>query len=68
MYETLSEVREHMNSTYFHGLNIVKKDTLPTTLRNQSPPSLLLLLRISPILRFGSVLLGRFIQQLSTRQ
>ena len=28
IYKTLSEVREYMNNTYFHGLDIVKKDTL----------------------------------------
>ena len=28
IYKTLSEVREYINSTYFHGLDIVKKDTL----------------------------------------
>ena len=28
IYKTLSEVREYMNITYFHGLDIVKKDTL----------------------------------------
>ena len=28
IYKTLCEVREHINNTYFHGLDIVKKDTL----------------------------------------
>ena len=28
IYKTLSEVREYTNSTYFHVLDIVKKDTL----------------------------------------
>ena len=28
IYKTLSEVREHINNTYFPGLDIVKKDTL----------------------------------------
>ena len=28
IYKTLSEVREHINNTYFHGLDIAKKDTL----------------------------------------
>ena len=28
IYKALSKVREYMNNTYFHGLDIVKKDTL----------------------------------------
>ena len=30
IYKTLCEVREYMNNIYFHGLDIVKKDTLYT--------------------------------------
>ena len=30
IYKTLSEVREYINSTYFHGLDIVKN--IPCTL------------------------------------
>ena len=35
IYKTLSEVREHINSTYFHGLDIVKKDTLYSMVSRQ---------------------------------
>ena len=28
IYKTLSEVRDYINRTYFHGRDIVKKDTL----------------------------------------
>ena len=35
IYKTLSEVREYINIAYFHGLDIVKKDTLYSMVSRQ---------------------------------